>query len=205
MLIISDNTATDVVLRVAGGAAAVTDRMRALGIEGINVDRSTLRLIADWMGVSALPPDSAHSQQSFARSAGAITAEQRRAANTRFDEDPRDTSTPEAMALLLQKIYRQEGIGSASSALLLDIMKRSTTGELRLKGLLPPGVVVAHKTGSIGGTINDVGIITLPDNAGHVIAVVFIKQSPLPTEARERAVAQVARAIYDFFLFNPGR
>src|SRR6266567_1600934 len=57
MLLISDNSATDVMLRTAGGAEAVTARMRSLGIEGINVNRSTAQLIADWVGVTSLPPE----------------------------------------------------------------------------------------------------------------------------------------------------
>jgi len=57
MLLISDNSATDVMLRTAGGPQAVTARMRALGIEGISVNRSTAQLIADWVGVTNLPPE----------------------------------------------------------------------------------------------------------------------------------------------------
>ena len=40
-LVISDNTAADILLREAGGPAAVTARMRSLGLTGIRVDRST--------------------------------------------------------------------------------------------------------------------------------------------------------------------
>ena len=203
MLLISDNSATDVVLRTAGGGAAVTQRMRALGIEGINVDRPTVRLIGDWGGWR-LPPDEQLSPQVWRQAAGQTTRAQQDSANKAFDQDPRDTTTPEAMAMLLQKIWRKEAVSAQSTQLLLDIMTRSTTGALRIKGLLPPRVEVAHKTGTIGGTTNDVGIITLPDNAGHVVTVVLIKGSALPTETRERAIAQVARSIYDYFLFNPG-
>jgi beta-lactamase class A len=203
MLLISDNSATDVVLRTAGGGVAVTQRMRALGIEGINVDRPTVRLIGDWAGWR-LPPDDQLTPQAWRQAAGQTTRTQQDSANKAFDKDPRDTTTPEAMAMLLQKIWRKEAVSAQSTQLLLDIMTRSTTGALRIKGLLPPRVEVAHKTGTIGGTTNDVGIITLPDNAGHVVTVVLIKESTLPTETRERAIAQVARSIYDYFLFNPG-
>jgi beta-lactamase class A len=55
MLLISDNSATDLVLRAAGGAEAVNGRLRELGITDIRVDRPTIRLIADWSGVD-LPP-----------------------------------------------------------------------------------------------------------------------------------------------------
>lgn len=196
MLLISDNSATDIMLRTAGGGAAVTQRMRALGIDGINVDRPTMNLIADWAGWR-LPPGS-----SDWRSATATTPAVRDSAAKAFAADTRDTATPEGMALLLQKIYRGEALSKESSALLLDIMTRSTTGAARLKGMLPPRISVAHKTGTIGGTTNDVGIMTLPEDAGHVIAVVFVKGSTQPTETAERAIAQIARSIYDFFLFN---
>ena len=58
MLVISDNTAADVMLREAGGPAAVTARMRTLGLPGIRVDRSTAVLISDWVGARNLPPES---------------------------------------------------------------------------------------------------------------------------------------------------
>jgi beta-lactamase class A len=204
MLLISDNSATDVVLRTAGGGKVVTDRMRALGINGINVDRPTVRLIGDWAGWRDLPPDDQMTPSAVRQSARGITPQQRDSASAAFDRDPRDTASPEGMATLLQKIWRGEALSPASTQLLLDIMTRSTTGGARIKGILPPSVSVAHKTGTIGGTTNDVGIITLPDNAGHVITVVMVKSSQLPVETRERAIAQVARAIYDYFLFNPG-
>ena len=77
------------------------------------------------------------------------------------------------------------------------------TGVGRIKGVLPPDTPVGHKTGTIGGTTNDVGYIYLPDDAGHVITVVFVKDSELPIPAREATIAHSSRAIYDFFLFNP--
>jgi beta-lactamase class A len=85
----------------------------------------------------------------------------------------------------------------------LDIMRRCRTGEARLRGLLPEGTEIAHKTGTIGGTANDVGIITLPDNAGHVVIAAFVKSSQKEVPARERAIAEIARAVHDFFLFQP--
>jgi beta-lactamase class A len=203
MLLISDNSATDVCLRLAGGGAAVTARMRALGIEGINVNRSTRELIADWLGLQNLPPQSEHTLESYGALARAVTPEQGKEANTRFNADPRDTSTPEGMARLLERIYKKDCLKPESATLLYDIMRRCRTGDARLKGLLPRGSEVAHKTGSIGGTVNDVGILTLPDNAGHVAIAVFVKAATKEVADRERAIAEVARAIHDFFLFNP--
>lgn len=204
MLLISDNSATDMTLRAAGGGAAVTERMRRLGIDGIRVDRPTSRLIADWVGVEGVPADGQVTPDEWSALARDVSPATRARAAEAFSGDPRDTSTPRAMAALLETIWDRRAVGRESTELLLDIMRRVETGEGRLKGVLPPETEVAHKTGTIGGTTNDVGIIYLPGAAGHVVAAVFVKDSEIPVEARERAIAQAARAVYDFFLFNPG-
>jgi beta-lactamase class A len=84
-------------------------------------------------------------------------------------------------------------------------MERNTTGKARIRGRLPEGTVVAEKTGTIGGSLNDAGLITLPGDAGKVIVVVFIKQSKKPFEDRERVIADVSRALYDYYLFGGGK
>ncbi|MCW5967502.1 MAG: class A beta-lactamase [Blastocatellales bacterium] len=201
MMLISDNSATDVCLRLAGGSAAVTSRMRALGISGISVDRSTLQLIADWIGIENLPVEAEMHPGVFGLLAAGVSPEARAAAGKRFDADPRDTSTPEGMTALLEMIFRKTTLKPESADLLMDIMRRCRTGEARLKGLLPAGTVVAHKTGTIGGSANDVGIITLPDGAGHVAVSVFVKSSDRDVAQRERAIAEIARAVHDYFLF----
>jgi beta-lactamase class A len=203
MLLISDNSATDICLRLAGGGEAVTARMRSLGITGINVNRSTARLIADWVGIANLPPESQWSPQIFGELLRTVSPEEREAAGKKFDQDPRDTSTPNAMRDLLLRIYAKDILEPESGELLLDIMNRCQTGDARLKGMLPIGTTVAHKTGTIGGTTNDVGIITLPQKAGHVAIAAFVKASPKAISARERAIADIARAAHDFFLFRP--
>jgi len=203
MLLISDNSATDIVLRTAGGPAAVTARMRALGFDGIRVDRPTVRLIADWAGIDSIPPAAPNTAHKFQAVFEQVPDSLRMAAARRFNDDPRDTATPEAMARLLARIWRKEILRPETSDLLLGIMLRSTTGPERIKGLLPPETPVSHKTGTIGGTTNDAGIVTLPGDAGHVVTVVFVKASDKDVPERERAIAHIARTIHDYFLFNP--
>lgn len=205
MLLISDNSATDMVMKVAGGAPAVNARLSALGIAGISVDRPTIQLIADVVGVRNLGPESSWSIARFDSLRGIVTPAESQAARSAFYQDRRDTSTPEGMARLLAKVARGEALDAARTAQLLDIMLRCETGAARLKGLLPPDVPVRHKTGSLGvGVANDVGIIELPDGAGRVVVAVFVKESTRDVAAQERAIAQVARAAYDYFAFNPG-
>lgn len=203
MMLISDNSATDVLLRLAGGPAEVTGRMRTLGIEGIRVDRPTALLLADYVGVAALPPESEWRPELFRSLFDAVGAEDRRAAGARYTEDPRDTAMPLGMNALLERIFRRDLLRKETADLLFDIMLRCRTGTARLKGILPEGTEVAHKTGTVGGSANDVGIIKLPQDSGHVAISVFVKGSSREVAARERAIAEIARAAHDFFLFLP--
>ncbi len=206
MLLISDNSATDILFRVVGGGERVNARMAALGVRGVSADRPTLNLIADAVGITNLPPEGQWSPGLFRSLPRPRTDEERKAAVDRFYADKRDTATPEGMTTLLRKIFKGEALSPASTALLLDIMYRCETGDARIKGLLPPDIRVAHKTGTLGlGVAADVGIIELPNNGGHVVVSAFVKRSTRETPVQERAIAQAARAAYDFFLFNPGR
>jgi beta-lactamase class A len=202
MLLVSDNTATDLCLRHAGGGEAVTARMRKLGIEGVRVDRPTFHLIADWRGF-AVPGEDERDPAKYGVLLDSVPEERADQAERAFYDDPRDTATPRAMAALLEKIWKRQALTPASTDLHLDIMKRCRTGAGRLKGILPEGTEVAHKTGTIGETLNDAGIITLPSGAGHVVVVAFVKKSDRPDAERERAIAEAARAAHDYFLFMP--
>jgi beta-lactamase class A len=114
-------------------------------------------------------------------------------------------STPTAMVALLAKIARrQTGLSPTSAYRLDDLLLRVATGQKRLRGELPPGTPVAHKTGTSqtanGKTnaTNDVGLISLPD--GHRIAIaVFVNASPADEPTRERTIAQLARFAFDRF------
>jgi beta-lactamase class A len=203
MLLISDNTATDRLLEHVGGGEVVTARMATLGVEGVRVDRSTLRLIGDWLGVEDMPSASGRTWEDYEALVDDIGKEARDAAARAFEADVRDTSTPRGMAELLGLVWNRDALSESSSALLIDIMERCETGLNRLKGRLPADTVVAHKTGTIGRATNDVGIVTLPGDAGHVIVVAFVKESDLAVPERELAIANVARAAHDYFLFTP--
>ena len=201
MLLISDNSATDICLRLAGGPGAVNACMRRWGIQGLSVDRPTANLIADWLG---LPMDQRvpWSPERFDSLERTLTPEKMRVSGQAFDSDLRDTSTPEAMSDLLFNVDTSSRLRMETKNLLLDILRRCETGQARLKGSLPPKTEVMHKTGTIGMTANDVGIITLPDDGGHLVISVFTKSSEKPLEERERAIAEVARVLHDYFLLN---
>ena len=161
MMMISDNSAADICLAKAG-AAKVTARMRGLGIDGIRVDRSCQELILDYQGRdTARLKDLARDdlREAMRREAGGPQGvEGRFAADDRIAADPRDTATPNAMVMLLERIWRGQAVDRPASDAMLELLKRCRTGTGRIPGLLPGGTVIAHKTGTLGGVVDDVGI-----------------------------------------------
>jgi beta-lactamase class A len=203
MLVISDNTAADILLREAGGPHAVTARMRELGLPGIRIDRATAILISDWVGARHLPPEAQWNKDLWDRLYAAIPEHEHMRARRAAIADPRDTATPDDMTQLMAHIWKKDILKPESASLLLDVMQRCQTGKSRIKGMLPQGTDVAHKTGTLGGVANDVGVMTLPGDAGHVVLSVFTKGSARPEDAAERAIAEVARTVYDYFTLVP--
>ncbi len=185
MMMISDNSAADILLEKTG-PANINARMKSLGIAGISVDRSCQKLIADLQRLLA----------------GAQTREQRKAALVKFAENAEDEATPLAMNLLLEKIFKKEIADPDLSTLALQIMLKCETGEKRIKGELPPGTTVAHKTGTLSGTVDDCGIIYLPDGMGHVALSVMSKEFTADTADVEELIAKIARFVYDYFYFT---
>ena len=198
MITESDNTATDVCLKLAGGPEAVTKMMRSIGITELRVDRYTSEILRDFYGL----PDKAYaSVLAEALAKDPTLAAKQPVRNLKFEqEDPRDQSTPNAMLELLLAIDSGKVLSKESREFLLATMSRTRTGSGRLKGLLPKGTPVAHKTGTIGGVANDVGFVTLPDGRRFAI-VVFTKSSTTSEADRDRAIAEISRSLYDFYYF----
>jgi beta-lactamase class A len=87
--------------------------------------------------------------------------------------DPRDTATPLAMAMLLRRIAVDSPLSEVATRTLVSWMKATTTGPDRIRAAVPPGWVVAHKTGSYANAANDVGII-FPPGAHPIAVAVFV-------------------------------
>jgi beta-lactamase class A len=114
-------------------------------------------------------------------------------------------TTPSASVELLRKFYKRQILSKKSYDFLWKTMIETQTGEKRLKGQLPKGTLVAHKTGTsdtnnegITAAINDIGIVTLP-NGKHFAISVFVSDSKENTEANERIISAIAKLAWDYF------
>jgi len=202
----SDNTATDVLLATIGGPAAVMDWLNQAGISDIRVDRSTAQLLRQYAG---LPEPGAG--VSIVEQTEALEGDPRLEtyytdgsdkAYRDFADDPQDQGTPNAMSRLLALLWRGELLSPQSTRVLQETMLRCETGNARIRGGLPEDTPVAHKSGTIAGTVNDVGVITLPDGRGRLVISVYVKNAMGKQETHEKVIAGIARTAYDYFVLK---
>lgn len=110
---------------------------------------------------------------------------------------------PAAMVHLLDVFYKGNALSKAGTDTLMKKMLETSTGPKQIKGLLPAGTAVAHKTGrsatnnvGLSPATNDVGIVTLP-NGQHLAIAVFVGNSTADLETRESVIAQITKTIWD--------
>jgi beta-lactamase class A len=166
----SDNNACDVLFRLVGGTKKVHKYIRKLGIKNVNISATEQEMSKDW--------------------------------SIQFTNKTRPFSAVE----LLDKFFNQPILKKETHDFLWKILVETTTGPNKIKGLLPVGTVVGHKTGASGtnkegitGASNDVGIVTLP-NGKHVALAVFAANSSGNTAENDRTIAEIAKAVWDFYV-----
>lgn len=112
-------------------------------------------------------------------------------------------TTPKAMGQLLIKFVKESILSTKGKDFLWDVMASTVTGKGRIKGLLPEGTIVAHKTGSSGmdenglaAATNDVGIIKLP-GGGDLVVVVLVSDCKDDEKTRDIIIADIARLAWE--------
>lgn len=165
----SDNTSAEKLLQLIGGPNKVTERMRSFGFQNLDIHST----VAEYVKTRQNP----------------------------------NVGAAEDLANLLAQLHQGKLLQPAQTNLLIGFMQRANTGLNRLRANLPASTVVADKTGSgeknaatgTAKSTNDVGIITLPQNRGHLAIAVLISESKLQDAAQEKLIAELARAAYDAY------
>ena len=115
--------------------------------------------------------------------------------NEAAPDDPRDTTTPLAMAADLNAVLVGEALTPASRDQLNGWLAANTTGNARLRAGLPANWRVGDRTGTCNShTANDVGI-AWPPNGKPVLIAVYVAESNASRDEQNAAIADVARAV----------
>ncbi len=176
MIIVSDNTATDLVLRKLGGPEAVNKLMDSYGFDKI---RAT-GYAAEWFQALRQRGD--------------------RAAFHREAKHPFGLATPRQMGLLLEKIVKGEAVDKESGRKMLDHLRGQlyATRIPRNLAFTPMSARPPHKTGDFLPYIgNDVGI--LEGNGRQVVVAVFTANHFGQGTMLEQAIGLIAEQVADYF------
>lgn len=115
--------------------------------------------------------------------------------NTSHDGDPRDTTTPTAMANVLRSILTRPALLASSRMLLIGWMGGTQTGMKRLRAGLPKDWRVGDKTGTMNGAAyadktNDLAIVWHPSRAEPFILTGFFEGK---ADGAEAVLAEAGR------------
>jgi beta-lactamase class A len=201
MIIISDNTATDMVLRQIG-IETVEPRMQSFGCDDITV-RMTIQQLFD---VTFGPVDALLLPYETSREIDPKGPFWEKLTNQRVPEN--NVSSPRAMCRLLSKLVSGELLSPGSTRVALDIMLRQQLSS-RLPRFMLGTVPFAHKTGTFIQSRNDAGVVSLPDGT-HLIVTTYaildralLDADPLQSvpyiDRVDSAMGYIARSAYDAF------
>jgi beta-lactamase class A len=193
MMILSDNTAADVILERVG-RDNVNSTMRSLGLEKTKIVANSKEILFDLAGLGHLPK-AEKTFETFRR----MTRETTWRGSWSLGIDRNNVTTPIEMLRLLEMIVEGKAASQESCDTILETMSWCQTGGYRISKYLPhERVRVADKTGELPGIRNNVGVITLLDKGETYILSCFTKGAANNFEAEE-TIAKVSKNIYHCF------
>lgn len=197
----SDNTANAALFRAVGGEAGVEAFLQKRGLPAIQMAQSEKAL---QMGIVGMEWQDSYSYgRNFWKSRERVPFAQRMQTMGKYLAAPPDGATPLAVAQGLTKLAKGELLSAASSAYLIDLMAKSKTGPKRLRGGLPAGWTMPHKTGTgqvlrlLATAYNDVGILKSPSGRQYAV-VVMIGATNRPVKERQELMQAVTRSVIDY-------
>lgn len=126
----------------------------------------------------------------------------------RWENMFKNWTTPKAASETLKLFYENKSnlLSKSSYDFFWKTNKATTTGKNRIRGQLPEGTIVAHKTGwsgtnketGITAAVNNIGIVFLPNREYFIISV-FVSESKESFDTNEKIIADIAKATYDFY------
>lgn len=175
MIIVSDNWATDIIYgRLGKGAVAGT--LASLGLNRTYLPMTIRELFATLVGADPADPE-----LTYEALRDRLREQVPAADNPGMAFDARnDVSTPADMARLMTLIHAGHGLSDGSRDAIIDTLKHQNFTSI-IPHRLPPErrIETAHKTGSLRGVKNDVGLVLAP-GAAYAIALMSREQDDVP-------------------------
>ena len=193
MMIVSDNTATDL---VAGrvGFDNVNRTLRGLGLTRTSISRYCREILFDLVGVNDVP----RGEMTLSLYEKAMEAGEG-APSWSLGTENNDVTTPNEMNRLIALVSEGKAASQESCDQILGIMAKCQTGPARIPKYLPAREVrLERKTGSLPGIRNDVGIVTLRAT-GERYALSCFTMGAEDVYAAEEVIAQVSLNVYTHF------
>ena len=112
--------------------------------------------------------------------------------------DPRDTTTPRAIAQSLQKLLLGDILSPASRAMLRDWLSAHSVADALFRAALPPSWRIDDRTGAGGYGSRSIIAILYPPGRSPVVATLFITETAANFDRRNAAIAAVGTAIVEY-------
>ncbi|MDQ2701341.1 MAG: class A beta-lactamase [Pseudomonadota bacterium] len=132
----------------------------------------------------------------FARTLGDVTSRLDRR-ETMLNEatpgDPRDTTTPAAMAADMQAVLLGDVLSASSRSQLLAWLEATGTGKARIRAGLPAGWRAGDKTGTSNNAVfNDIAI-AWPPGRKPILVTAYYAETPVDADTANAVLAEVGR------------
>jgi beta-lactamase class A len=197
MMILSDNTATDMIVELVE-KENVNATLRRLGLKNTVVVGDCRDLLFDLVGGNDLSEEE-KTIETYQRLAKGGTTKGTWSLGT----DRNNVTTPIEMNRLLELIVKGKAANMVSCDAILETMGKCQTGEYRIPKYIPSeSVRMQRKTGSLPGIRNDVGVITML-TTGEKYCISCFAKGAVDVYAAEEAIARVSRAVYRHFTVKP--
>jgi beta-lactamase class A len=192
MIIVSDNYATDLLYGMIGRerlAATLAD----LGLDGTHLPHTIWQMLSL---VGGLDPGDPELDYDTLRTS--LKGKPRPDAPDPYASDEYDRTTPADMVRLMTLIEEGHGVSAESRAAMLDILRHQTIND-RIPGRFPEelDIETAHKTGSLRGVRNDVGIVYAP---GVTYAIAIMSRDLPDTATAVPELAAASRWVFDLLM-----
>lgn len=123
----------------------------------------------------------------------------------KFENQYLNHTKPAAAVQLMNTFLRKTLFPSEYQDFFEQVLIETSTGTDKIKGQLPPNLIVGHKTGSsdrskIGLKIadNDLGFIRLPDGRQYTLAI-FVMDSMEDNQTNAAIISDISKVIYDYY------